>query len=358
MMADPVTAPGLLEIDLASLAANYRYFYELTGPACCTAGVVKADGYGLGMTRIAPALEAAGCRQFFVATLDEALALRTVTAQPVAVLGGLVPGAEGEYKAHKLTPVLNSLEEIARWRPYGGGHPAIIHFDTGMNRLGLGRDETERLLADRALLDGLEITLIMSHFACADEAGHPLTPLQAERFAKIAAHFPDVRKSLANSSGICRSPAWHFDMVRPGVALYGVNPTPEKPNPMRPVVRLRARLLQVRNADAGDSVGYGASYRIEKPLRIGTVALGYADGFLRSGSNRAALYYNGRRCPVIGRVSMDLVTVDLSGCDAAPGHFMEVLGPHQDADALAAAFDTIGYEVLTSLGRRWQRAYI
>jgi alanine racemase len=362
MITPSHTASGVLTVDLNAVAANYRFFRETVGQSCAVAGIVKANAYGLGMAQVAPVLEREGCRQFFVATLDEAIALRGLTAQGVAVLGGFWHGGEDLYAAHELMPVLNSMEDIARWRAFcqriGRPHPAILHFDTGMNRLGLGPDETQHLLGDMGLLDGLDIKIIMSHFACSDEANHSLTGLQARSFETIATHFPAAVKSLANSSGILRDTAFHYDMVRPGMAVYGLNPLPEQSNPMQPTVSLSTRLLQVRQVDKGQTIGYGASCRFEKPARTGTVALGYADGFLRSGSNNATLYYNGQPCPVLGRVSMDLVTIDLTGLDAQAGDPIEILGPNQDADTLAASLGTIGYEVLTGLGRRWARHYI
>jgi alanine racemase len=198
----------------------------------------------------------------------------------------------------------------------------------------------------------------MSHFACADESESAMTAEQAQRFDKIAAAFPGTIRSLANSSGVFRNNSYHYDLVRPGMAMYGLNPTPEAGNPMQPTVSLAVRLLQVRDAAKGETVGYGASHKLKKNARIGTVALGYADGFLRSGSGKATLYYEGAACPVVGRVSMDLVTVDLGATDAVAGHSLEVLGPDQDADTLAESLGTIGYEVLTGLGRRWGRHYI
>ncbi len=357
-----MNAPGRLTIDLAAVAANYRFFRESCAPGCTVAGVVKADAYGLGMKQVAPVLEREGCRRFFVATVEEGIALRALTEHPVFILGGLWRGAEDAYVAHDPTRVLNSLEEVGRWRDRarrsGGKRPAILHFDTEMNRLGLGADETEKLTGDASLLDDIDVRCVMSHFACADEQDHPMNGEQAARFETIAARFPEIPRSLANSSGALRDKAWHYDMIRPGMGLYGLNPVPEQANPMRPAVTLQTRLLQVRNAQKGETAGYGATYRFVENARLGTVALGYADGFLRSGGNTAKLYYRDRPCPIVGRVSMDLVIVDLGDADAVPGEFLDVIGPHQDADALAAALGTIGYEVLTGLGRRWERIHI
>ena len=357
-----MTATGTLTIDLDAVAHNYRFFVDRVGAGCSVAGVVKANAYGLGADRVVPLLTRLGCRRFYVATLEEAVAIKPLTPSMVGVLGGLLHGAEAEYRRNDIFPVLNSLEEIARWRNATAAEnrivPVTLHFDTGMNRLGLGKDEGQHLLKHRELLDGLDVRLVMSHFACADEVDHPMTAHQAQIFETIAQHFPGARKSLANSSGIMRNPAYHHNVVRPGMAVYGLNPIPEKKNPMRPAVQLHTRLLQVRKAGRGETVGYGASHRLERGTRVGTVALGYADGFLRSGGGRAMLYHKGRPCPVIGRVSMDLVTVDLGKWDAEPGDAIEILGPNQDADKLADALGTIGYEVLTGLGRRWNRIYV
>ncbi len=361
MMPPDISATARLTVDLGAVARNYSIICTRIGPHCRAAGVIKADAYGLGMKEIWAALESQGCPLYFVATPDEALALRALTKKPAGVLGGVFPGIEEEFIRHNLWPVLNSLEDIARWQQAavrrGLSLPAIVHFDTGMNRLGLPAHEAEILCGDPGRLDGVDVKMIMSHFACADEADSPMNAEQAARFDKIAAYFPQAEKSLANSSGIFRSPAYHHDLVRPGMALYGLNPTPEESNPMQPVVTLATRILQVKAVRAGETVGYGASYKFDRDATVATVALGYADGVLRSLGNKGTLYYEGRACPVVGRISMDLVTVAVEGAAPQPGQTMEVLGPHQSADDLAAAAGTIGYEILTALGRRYQRHY-
>jgi alanine racemase len=351
---------SVLIIDLSALAANYALFQK-TAPGAAVAGILKADAYGIGMEKVWAVLENAGCPLYFTALPEEALALRCLTKKPVAVLGGIPGDNEDEFIHHNLIPVLNSLDDIEHWqkaaRKHGIELPAIIHFDTGMNRLGLPECEAARLLAEPQRLENLKIMLVMSHFACADEKDHPLTARQYERFRDIAAHFPQAKKSLANSSGIFRDPRFHFDMARPGMALYGLNPLPETKSPVKPVVSLHTRLLQVKDVPPGETIGYGAAHECRGRTRVGTVALGYADGFLRSNSGKGALYFGDAPCPIIGRVSMDLVTVDLGVADAQPGDMLEVLGPHRDADALAAIAGTIGYEILTSLGRRYERVY-
>lgn len=363
-MANPTLKPGKLTVDLGALKGNYRLFKSMTQAR--VAAAVKADAYGVGMTPVARALIEEGCDTFFVATPDEAAQLRTIDDKiQIAVLGGLLHGAEEDFLQHTIHPVLNSLEMIERWQKLARKKErrlqAIIHFDTAMNRLGLGEDETRFLLNDSSLLEGLDVKVVMSHFACSDEAGHPLNDLQAQRFSAIAKSFPKAVKSLANSSGLFREAGWHHDMVRTGYALYGGNPLPETANPVQSVVKLEVPVLQVRNVKKGDSIGYGATHSVDCDTVTATVALGYADGFLRAASGKAKLFWKGKAVPVVGRVSMDLVTLDLGvagGALPAPGDFLEVLGPHQSVDALAADAGTIGYEILTSLGPRYARTYL
>jgi len=357
-------AGAILTIDLAAIRANYRRLQEKLGrvPA---AAVVKADAYGLGLARVAPALAAEGARDFFVALPDEALALRgLVPAARVFVLDGLLPGAEADYAAHGLIPVLGSLDEIARWRALArqAGHPlpAAVQIDSGMNRLGLAAAEVDLLAGEPARLDGLDLVLWISHLACAEEADNPMNARQRDAFRAALARLPAAPASLANSSGIFLGPDYHFDLARPGVALYGVNPTPSRPNPMTQVVRLQGRILQVREIDAPQSVGYGATHRVAGPARLATVAVGYADGYLRSLSNRGSAYLNGTRIAVVGRVSMDLITLDVSALspDAArPGALVDLIDPARGPDALAEEAGTIGYEILTALGPRYHRVY-
>lgn len=360
------TAPARLQISLGALAENFRILK--TKGQRPVAPVLKANGYGTGVAQAFSTLRAEGAQQVFVATPDEAIELRDLDKDAdIFVLGGVYTGAEDVYLANRLFPVLNSLAETERWADFARRHgaclPAAIHFDTGMNRLGFGAEETARLIEDRSVLNGIDTKIIMSHFACSDEAGHDMNARQAAAFAKIAAAFPDVPKSLCNSSGIFRDPDWRYDILRPGFALYGGNPTPEATNPMRRVVDLSVRILQTRCVKAVESAGYGATHIFRNDTCVATVAMGYTDGFHRAGSSRARLFWNGRPCPVLGRVSMDLVIVDLGGLvDTGPnpqeGDWLEVLGPHQSVDDLAAGLGTIGYEVLTSLGHRYERIYL
>lgn len=365
MDSDPAErASAVLEIDVANVVANWRFLAERVAPAECAA-VVKADGYGLGAAVVAASLASAGCRLFFVATLDEALALRKTLPGPcgLAVLNGPPPGSGAEFAACGLIPVLNDPGQISEWERIAAAHgplPAMLQLDTGMARLGLTRREFDSL-ADKICRPGrIGWQAVLSHLACADEPGHLLNPEQHARFEALRGRMPGVRASLAASSGIFLGRQYHLDLVRPGAALYGVNPQPGRPNPMRQIVRLRARILQIREVDEGQPVGYGATHIMAADGRLATVAVGYADGWMRSLSGRGYGHIGGLRVPLIGRISMDLAVFDVSAVDpsiARPGGFIELIGDGYDVDAAAAAAGTIGYEMLTALGRRYHRIY-
>ena len=356
------TASAILEVDLGAIVANWRLLGSLH-PSGPVAGVVKADGYGLGAQQVATALYAAGCRHFFVALLDEALAIRDLVPDAMlAVLDGLIPCSEAEYLAHDLVPALGSLAEIDAWtiavRAAGRRLPAILHIDTGMARLGLDARELAVLQQDHGLLAGIDLRYVMTHLVSSEVAGDPLNQLQRERFAAACAGLPPAPRSFANSSGIFLGPGWGSDLARPGAALYGINPTPDRPNPMQLPVRLRARVLAVRDVSAGDSVGYNATWRAARPSRVATAAVGYADGWHRSLSGRGRAFFDGTPVPLVGRVSMDLTTFDVTDVPGVvPGAWLELIGPAQTPDDVAAAAGTNGYEVLTSLGRRVHRVY-
>ena len=364
--AGPGGGVGLLTIDLGAIADNYRRLCRQAAPTACAA-VVKANAYGLGIDAVAPVLWQAGARTFFVALPDEALTLRALLSDArIGVLGGLLPGSAEAMAAGGIWPVLNHLGEVAAWGALADRRgspplPAFLHIDTDMNRLGLPPDEQSRLAADPGLLSGIDLRGILSHLACADDAGSPMTAAQAESFRKALTALPQAPSSLANSSGLFRKAASGFDLARPGMALYGLNPTPEQPNPMRPVVGLTVPILQVRHVDSPMTVGYGAKHKIAQAAKIITIPVGYADGLLRFLSNSGVVWLAGRPAPIVGRVSMDLVTADVTGIPedlTAPGQPVELLGPNQDADALAHAAGTIGYEILTSLGTRYRRQYL
>ena len=353
---------AILEVDLGAIVANWRLLGSLH-PSGPVAGVVKADGYGLGARQVATALYAAGCRHFFVALLDEALAIRDlVPGAMLAVLDGLIPYSEAEYLAHDLVPALGSLAEIDVWmdaaRVAGRRLPAILHIDTGMARLGLDARELAVLQQDHGRLAGVDLRYVMTHLVSSEVVGDPLNQLQRERFAAACAGLPAAPRSFANSSGIFLGPGWASDLARPGAALYGINPTPDRPNPMQLPVRLRARVLAVRAVSAGDSVGYNATWRAARPSRVATAAVGYADGWHRSLSGRGRAFFDGTPVPLVGRVSMDLTTFDVTDVPGVvPGAWLELIGPAQTPDDVAAAAGTNGYEVLTSLGRRFHRVY-
>ncbi|MGH7092031.1 MAG: alanine racemase [Stellaceae bacterium] len=367
MPLDPATRAGaILDIDLSAIVENWQGLAGRVMPAECAA-VVKADAYGLGADRVAPALAAAGCRTFFVATLDEGIALRAALgpAPEIAVFNGPLPGTAGEFPAHALTPVLNDpgqIErwQIERWQKLPCPPAAMLQVDTGMARLGLSPCDFAALAGDRPPLGTLRWSALLSHLACADTPDHALNAAQLARFAERRRHFPGVRASLAASSGIFLGTAYHHDLVRPGAALYGVNPQPGRPNPMRQVVTLKGKIIQVRDVDRGESVGYCAAHVMAGPGRLATVAVGYADGWPRALSHRGGGVIAGQRVPLLGRVSMDLATFDVSAVDpilARPGDSIELLGPGYGVDDAARDAGTIGYEILTSLGRRYHRLY-
>jgi alanine racemase len=357
-----MSTAATLTIDLPAIVANWRDLAARGAPGA-VAGVLKADAYGLGAAEVGRALRVAGCRHFFVALLDEGIALRAAVGPGpmIAVLGGFAPGADGDAA---LTPVLNALGDVlthaAAGRAAGVARRAILHVDTGMARLGLDTAELARVSADHGLLAGLDLHYVMTHLACADDPDHPMNATQAARFATACAGLPAARRSFANSSGLFLGPGFASDLARPGCALYGINPTPEQPNPMRGVVRLDAPVLQLRDIPTGTPVGYGATWTAPRPSRIATVAVGYADGYLRSLSGRAVAEFRGRSVPLVARVSMDLTTFDVTDLpQIAPGDRLTLIGGDGcSADEVAARAGTIGYEILTGLGARYARDYV
>jgi alanine racemase len=365
MVSDSAGRAGaILEIDLAHIAANWRFLARRVEPAGCAA-VVKADAYGLGAAQVSAALVAAGCRLFFTATLDEGVALRAGLPEPVeiAILNGPIPGSAYDFVKYRLIPVLNEPGQVGYWRGIAarhGGLPAILHLDTGMARLGLTMREFEALAEELSDPNAICWRALISHLACADEPQHPLNETQRARFASAKSRLGRMPASLAASSGIFLGRAFHFDFVRPGAALYGINPQPGRLNPMRQIVHLKGRILQIREVDRGESVGYGAAHSMAASGRLATVAVGYADGWHRSLSPRGSGRLGGKRVPLLGRVSMDLVVFDVSDVDPAlaqPGQFIELLGEDYGVDAAAGDAGTIGYEILTALGRRYHRVY-
>jgi alanine racemase len=361
-------AGGILTIDLAAITANYRALTRRVLPAECTA-VVKANGYGCGLEQVTATLVAAGCKTFFVSQLDEARRVRALTpTATIYVLNGFPAGTGPALAQIDAQPVINSAVELAEWDQFvlaSGWRGGIgLHVDTGMNRLGLSLDEAAAI-APRIHAGNHGITLLMSHFACSEEPANPLNGHQIRRFREIRTLYRGIPASLANSSSIYLGPAAHCDLVRPGAALYGINPTPNAANPMQPVVDLRARVLQIRSVAKGDTVGYGATWTAERDTRLAIVAAGYADGYPRAaiataGEPGRQVLVGSIRCPIVGRVSMDLFAVDVTDVPQGAIHrggLVTLIGGTLGVDEVAAQAGTIGYELLTNLGSRYHRMW-
>jgi alanine racemase len=350
-----------LEIDLDAVAANWRHLGDIHGAP--TAAVVKADGYGLGARPVAARLYRAGCRHFFVASAAEAE--RVLAAAPdamVACLNGLAGDAASDIAGLGAVPVLNSLVDVATWSALARRRdhvlPALLHIDTGMHRLGLPARDVTALAEDPTRLAGIGLRYVMTHLAAAEDPADGSAAAQLARFAAARAMLPAAPASVANSSGIFLKDA-RSDLARPGAALYGLNPTPGAANPMRPVVRLTAKVLQLRDIEAGVAVGYNGTWTAQRHSRIATVGVGYADGMPRTLSNRAMAFFDGEAIPLVGRVSMDLMTFDATDHPRLQqGDWLELIGPHAPPDEVAARAGTIGYEILTALGARYNRAYL
>ncbi len=351
------TFGAVLTIDLGALARNYQTLKNQLNSGELAA-VVKANAYGLGVNEAAQALANAGCECFFVATLEEGIELRNLLPKAsIHIFHGVLPGTADDLAAHNLIPILNSIDQIEEWRTQAE-HRAGLHIDTGMSRLGLTPAEGENA-AER--LEGFNINLVMSHLACADEPANPKNQEQLAQFNKLRSLMPAAPASLAASSGIYLGSEFHLNLSRAGVSLYGVNPMPGRSNPMAQVVRLQAKILQVRSVDTPQTVGYGATHQATKPAKIATLGIGYADGYLRSLSNSATAFIGENEVPVVGRISMDLTTIDVTNipdAELAPGTLVDLIGPNNPVDQVASQAGTIGYEILTSLGQRYERRYI
>jgi alanine racemase len=343
-------ASGTLTIDLDAIAANWRALDRMTGAGVQTAAVVKADAYGLGVTRVARCLAAAGARRFFVALAEEGAAVRQALGPgpQIAVLSGHMAGDTEMIHDLDLTPMLNSLEQITRHLESLPGHPFGVQLDTGMNRLGVEMLEWQ---AVAPILVEAGPELLMSHLACADEPDHPLNETQLQAFLEMT-EGTGLPRSLAATGGILLGPRYHFDLTRPGVGLYGGLPY----EAAIPALTLSLPVIQTREVAPGEAVGYGCTWVSDRPSLIATVAAGYADGLPRTLSNRAQLWDGDTPCPLVGRVSMDLITVDITHLPEVP-KTLDILGPNQPVDALADMAGTIGYELLTSLGPRYTRRY-
>ena len=359
-------AVAQLTVRLGRLRENYREAARRAGPAR-VAPVVKADAYGLGLAPVARALGDAGADRFFVARLEEGIALRLILREArIFILDGLTQGAAAAFAAHALAPVLNSADEIAEWSAFASARktrlPAAIHIDTGMNRSGLSREELGAIAAaPREKLRGIDVQLIMSHLACADEPEHGLNRMQLERFRAALAMLPPAPASLAASAGIELGHDYRFDVVRPGLGLYGGNPVPSRPNPYRMAVRLTSHVLQIRRLAMGETVGYGATFTARRPTVLVTVAAGYADGLIRASGAKGYASLGGVRVPFAGRISMDLLSLDATDVAASSlvrGAEVEFLGDEITLADAAAAAGTISHEVLTSISPRARRVYV
>lgn len=353
---------GILTISVAAVVANWQTLAARIAPARCAA-VVKADSYGLGAAHLVRPLYDAGCRDFFVVTLSEAEALRPLLPSdaPIYVLNGLMPGTAGAFIGNGIVPVLNSLAQCRAWADAKRGSlPSLIQVDSGMSRFGLDVAEQQALAADPGLVAATGAIAVMSHLACADVPDHAANGEQLAAFRSARSRLPGLPGSLSASTGIFLGPDYHFDLCRPGAALYGIETTPLATG-LKPVVDLKVRVGQLRTIETGASVGYGYSFRASRTTRLATLTTGYADGWWRRFSNCAgAAYFGDVRLPSVGRVSMDSFSVDVSALPEgvlAEGDLLEIIGPHQSVDDVARAAGTIGYEVLTALGKRYHRIY-
>jgi alanine racemase len=361
----PHLAGATATIDLAALKANYLLLAR-KAKTSITSAAIKGDAYGLGVKPAAKALWSAGCRSFYVARPEEGATLRAVLPKAtITILDGLYEGQTAFYRKHKLIPALFSISQIKDWAKNAKGEPCSLHVDTGINRAGLQPKDWLAFTGDEKLLRTLNIRILMSHLACGDNGRSPMNLQQLEKFEAIHAGVPHLKASLANSPGIFLGKQYHFNETRPGIALYGGNPTPYQKNPMKPVVTLDARILQIRSTQKGETVGYSATWRATRPTKIAIIAAGYADGIARKLSSQqnngpAQVYIAGQRCPIVGRVSMDMMTIDVTDVSErklAKATTAELFGKHITVDEAAGWAGTISYELLTHLGKRYARVY-
>ncbi|PCI32699.1 MAG: alanine racemase [Alphaproteobacteria bacterium] len=357
----PTDAQATLTVNLKAIVDNYKRCRALAGGTDCAA-MVKADAYGMGIEQVAPVLyHKAGCRIFFVANLTEAITLRSfVPESTIYVLNGFFPGHGEYFTRHNIRPVLNDLDQIRLWaemtpeaRP-----PCAVHFDTGINRLGLTPAETDLFIKDIALRSQLDIALVMSHLACSDDRLNPLNARQLADFTAITRHFPDIPASLANSGGILLGPDYHFDLVRPGLLMFGGNPGKHTiPERIRPAFRITGKILQIRQLETGQSVGYGSTWTADRPCHIATINIGYADGYLQVFNNCGQAFAKGTLLPIVGRVSMDMIAVDVTDIEIGTGSDVELLGEHITLEMASEVSTLSQYEILTGVRERYQRIY-
>jgi alanine racemase len=367
---DAATAGAILTVDLGALVANWRALGARAGTEA--GAVVKANAYGIGIEPAVTALAKAGCRSFFVAHLSEGIRARSVAPDAaVYILNGLLPDTCGVYAEHELSPVLGSHEELLEWASFrqtgAQVRPAALHVDTAMNRLGLWPGEGLNLARERSgVIAAAGIGLVMSHFASSEDEADPANARQIAAFAEIAAAFPETPASLKNSSGHFLKGCPSYQLTRPGYALYGGNPTPGQANPMQPVIGLEARIIQLREVEAGTQAGYNGRWTAKSRRKLATICLGYADGYPRNASwtdtaTGGSAQVGGVICPFVGSVSMDLIIVDVTEAPAGAavrGASVTLIGGPLDLEAVGAGAKTVGYEILTSLGRRYARRYV
>lgn len=352
---------SILKVNLSAIVANYL-FLKQKASGKKVACVVKANAYGLGVGEVVPVLKNAGCNKFFVANLDEAIELRQILPESfIGVFSGISKNEEDIFVMYGLTPVLNSIYQFELFSQYvdkkGISYPCLLHIDSGMNRLGFSFEEIKKLQSED-LLKKLNIKMILSHLACADEKSHEKNLQQLEVVRNLRKIFPNIPISFANSYGVFLGQEYHFDIIRPGIALYGGNPTPNDINPMQSVVQITSKILQIRNIDTPQTVGYGATYKLEAGSKIATLPVGYADGYFRSLSNKSYCAIASKKVPVVGRVSMDLITVDITSIkDIEVGDEVEIIGDTITLQDLANNSGTIDYEILTSIGGRYKKIY-
>lgn len=351
-------------IDLDNVKKNYQILVQ-QAPRSIIAAAVKADAYGLGDLEVTEVLYEEGARHFFAATYEEGVTLkRHFKDTNIYVLYGPQEGNCAGFKKNNLIPVLNSLDQVRLWidetTKSRKDYPAFLHVDTGMHRLGLSQEEF-KIFDTKKIMYSFSLQGIMSHLACADEIHHPFNQIQLDRFLNIKEKIPEIAASLANSAGIFLDSKYHFDMVRPGIALYGGNPTSHLPNPMNNVLQLYAKILQIKKVNKGDSIGYNATFVAPHAMTIGIIAYGYGDGFLRAAGNRGEVYYKGQYLRILGRISMDLMAIDLTpvlSMEPEIDDLVELIGQHLSLDKVAHFMGTIHYEVLTSLKDRMYRFYM
>ncbi|HEY4996093.1 MAG TPA: alanine racemase [Aestuariivirga sp.] len=350
---------GRLTVDLTALAKNYKTLAALA-PKAETGAAVKGEAYGLGLKPCITALWKAGCRSFFVARPREGADVRRILPKAkIYVLDGFYAGAASYYLKHKLIPALISADEACEWAAKAKGAPCAIHVDSGINRVSFPIDELKAILSEKLKL---RIVLLMSHLASSEEPANRFNQTQRQRFAEARASLPNVPASLANSSGCFLGKDFTLDLTRPGVALYGGNPLPGHPNPMLPVATLEARVLQVRDVPMGEAVGYNSTWRATRPSKVALLGAGYRDGIPRRMSSvfegKASVWLGGARCPIVGRVSMDMTAVDVTEVQVKRGDFAEFFGHHISLDEAATSAGTISWELLTHLGSRYAYKYI